>query len=201
MDNTISDNTFRLNINAREHDSYLPSRSTVSNSESFEARTSDTSLSKASGSETSLEDSYEKKFERTMTADQAEFTFQHTLSSTFTKMRSLFGYFWNKGLPNEKHLYEYFWKWHSVFSQWYPCTFTVDGITYSSAEQYMMHQKAGKIFCCTFSSIWNDNLCFVCFVVLNLSCYPIISYHISLRTWVTKHIHVYLNISYYIRIN
>lgn len=56
--------------------------------------------------------------------------------------------FWDKGLPNEKHLYEYFWKSDSVFSQWYPCNFTVDEITYTSAEQYMMHQKAGKIFCC-----------------------------------------------------
>lgn len=56
--------------------------------------------------------------------------------------------FWDKDLPNEKHLYEYFWKRHSVFSQWYPCKFTVDEITYISAEQYMMHQKAGKIFCC-----------------------------------------------------
>nr|XP_034312225.1 serine/threonine-protein kinase Nek4-like isoform X3 [Crassostrea gigas] len=50
--------------------------------------------------------------------------------------------FWNKNLPNEKHLYKYFWKEHSVFSQWYSCTFTVDEQTYSSAEQYMMHQKA-----------------------------------------------------------
>lgn len=50
--------------------------------------------------------------------------------------------FWDKGLPNEKHLYEYFWKSDSVFSQWYPCKFTVDEITYTSAEQYMMHQKA-----------------------------------------------------------
>lgn len=55
--------------------------------------------------------------------------------------------FWDKDLTNEKHLYEYFWKRHSVFSQWYPCKFTVDEITYRSAEQYMMHQKAGKIFC------------------------------------------------------
>lgn len=52
----------------------------------------------------------------------------------------------NKNLPNEKHLYEYFWKEHSVFSQWYSCKFTVEEITYSSAEQFMMYQKAGKIF-------------------------------------------------------
>lgn len=68
----------RINCNVnRENDSYLP----------------DTELSKASGSETSLEDSYEKKIKRTMTADQAGFTFQHPLSSTFTKIRSLFGCF------------------------------------------------------------------------------------------------------------
>lgn len=60
--------------------------------------------------------------------------------------------FWDKDLPNEKHLYEYFWKRHSVFSQWYLCKFTVDDIIYSSAEQYMMHQKAGKIFRRSFSS-------------------------------------------------
>lgn len=50
--------------------------------------------------------------------------------------------FWDKDLPNEKHLYEYFWKRHSVFSQWYPCKFTVDEIPYTSAEQSMMMQKA-----------------------------------------------------------
>lgn len=69
---------------------------------------------------------------------------------------------WNKNLPNEKKLYKYFWKEQSVFSQWYSCTFTVDGREYSSAEQYMMHQKAGKIF-----FIRNDNLRFVYFVVVN----------------------------------
>lgn len=80
------------NVN-RENDSYLPSGSTVLNSELFEARTSDTELSKANGSETSLEDSYEKNFEKTMTADQAGFTFQNPVSFTFTKIRSLFGCF------------------------------------------------------------------------------------------------------------
>lgn len=80
------------NVN-RENDSYLPSRSTVSNSESFETRASNTELSKASGSKTSLEDSYEKNFEKTMTADQAGFTFQNPVSFTFTKIRSLLGCF------------------------------------------------------------------------------------------------------------
>lgn len=77
----------RINFNVnREYDSYLPPISTVSNSESFEASTSDTKLSKASSSEISSED--EKYFERTMTADKAESVFQQPLSSTFTRMRS-----------------------------------------------------------------------------------------------------------------
>ncbi|KAK0104695.1 hypothetical protein ONS95_004968 [Cadophora gregata] len=42
----------------------------------------------------------------------------------------------------------YFWReygsQHSYLSQWYPSPFTVSGtsITYTTAEQYMMHQKA-----------------------------------------------------------
>lgn len=45
-------------------------------------------------------------------------------------------------LENEREKYEYFWQKHSVFSQWYPCTFVVGDKTYNCAEQYMMHQKA-----------------------------------------------------------
>lgn len=30
----------------------------------------------------------------------------------------------------------------SCFSQWYPCSFVADGVTYNTAEQYMMAQKA-----------------------------------------------------------
>lgn len=67
--------------------------------------------------------------------------------------------FWDKDLPNEKNLYEYFWKRHSVFSQWYPCKFMVDDIPYTSSEQYMMHQKAGKLFCFPSYQIQSDNLC------------------------------------------
>lgn len=55
----------------------------------------------------------------------------------------------DEDLPDERHLYEYFWKSHSVFSQQYECEFVVDGITYNSAEQYMMHQKAGMGFLIT----------------------------------------------------
>lgn len=47
-------------------------------------------------------------------------------------------------LSKENHNFIYFWEFDSVFSQWFPCTFVVDGITYNSAMQYMMHQKAGK---------------------------------------------------------
>ena len=32
----------------------------------------------------------------------------------------------------------------SPFSQWHPAKFTVDGTEYNCAEQYMMHQKAGR---------------------------------------------------------
>lgn len=80
----------RINFNAnKEYDSYLSSESTVLNTESFEASTSDTELSKASSSE----DSNEKFFERTKIAEKARYTFQLPLSSTFTIMGSLFGYF------------------------------------------------------------------------------------------------------------
>lgn len=77
----------RINFNVnREFDTYLPPISTVSNSESVEASTSGTKLSKASSSEISSED--ERYFEGTMTADKAESFFQQPLSSTFTMMRS-----------------------------------------------------------------------------------------------------------------
>lgn len=51
----------------------------------------------------------------------------------------------NEDLPNENHNYEYFWDMDSAFSQWFPCKFVVNGMTYNSAVQYMMHQKAGMI--------------------------------------------------------
>lgn len=35
-----------------------------------------------------------------------------------------------------------FWRPPAVFSQWTPSTFTVDGVTYSCAEQFMMAEKA-----------------------------------------------------------
>ncbi|XP_034334941.2 uncharacterized protein [Magallana gigas] len=48
----------------------------------------------------------------------------------------------NEQPENEKDKYEYFWQKESVFSQWYPSKFVVDGVEYSCAEQYMMQQKA-----------------------------------------------------------
>lgn len=40
----------------------------------------------------------------------------------------------------KKEKYHLFWG--GEFSQWYPSTFKIDGKTYTSAEQYMMEQKA-----------------------------------------------------------
>lgn len=38
--------------------------------------------------------------------------------------------------------FTFFWRTASPFSQWFPADFTVNGVQYTSAEQYMMHQKA-----------------------------------------------------------
>jgi ribA/ribD-fused uncharacterized protein len=38
--------------------------------------------------------------------------------------------------------YTFFWRQESPFSQWHPSVFTVDGVRYTCAEQYMMHRKA-----------------------------------------------------------
>lgn len=40
---------------------------------------------------------------------------------------------------------KYIFFWDGIFSQWYPCQFTIDGIKYNCAEQYMMAAKA-KLF-------------------------------------------------------
>ncbi|XP_067679204.1 riboflavin biosynthesis protein VVA0006-like [Haliotis asinina] len=45
-------------------------------------------------------------------------------------------------LEEAKQKYEFFWKSHSPFSQWYPASFEVNGQKYNCAEQYMMYQKA-----------------------------------------------------------
>jgi ribA/ribD-fused uncharacterized protein len=41
--------------------------------------------------------------------------------------------------------YTFFFTEKSPFSQWYPCAFTVDGVAFNCAEQFMMHGKA-KLF-------------------------------------------------------
>ncbi|MFT3694998.1 MAG: NADAR family protein [Kofleriaceae bacterium] len=38
--------------------------------------------------------------------------------------------------------YTFFFTEKNPFSQWYPCTFVVDGVTFNCAEQYMMYGKA-----------------------------------------------------------
>lgn len=38
--------------------------------------------------------------------------------------------------------FTFFWRPDSPFSQWYPCAFTVDGVAFACAEQYMMYGKA-----------------------------------------------------------
>jgi len=37
---------------------------------------------------------------------------------------------------------KYVFFWDGIYSQWYQSPMTIDGITYVTAEQYMMHQKA-----------------------------------------------------------
>jgi ribA/ribD-fused uncharacterized protein len=39
-------------------------------------------------------------------------------------------------------MFTFFYTQASPFSQWYPCTFVVDGQTFRCAEQFMMHGKA-----------------------------------------------------------
>ena len=38
--------------------------------------------------------------------------------------------------------YCFFWRSESPFSQWHPSEFEVNGVSYVTAEQYMMHHKA-----------------------------------------------------------
>lgn len=37
---------------------------------------------------------------------------------------------------------KYVFFWHGIYSQWHKAKMTIDGVEYSSCEQYMMHQKA-----------------------------------------------------------
>ncbi|MCD7801275.1 MAG: NADAR family protein [Ruminococcus sp.] len=45
-------------------------------------------------------------------------------------------FFWKNTQPKDNSIDE------SCLSQWYNCSFTVDNITYNTAEQYMMSKKA-----------------------------------------------------------
>jgi len=52
---------------------------------------------------------------------------------------------------DEPERFTFFWNQESPFSQWYSCRFSVDGVEYNCAEQYMMHQKARELIglrCC-----------------------------------------------------
>lgn len=55
--------------------------------------------------------------------------------------------------------YYYFWETKHPFSQWHKCRFEIDGKTFTSAEQYMMHEKAllfGDIDCASKILITNN---------------------------------------------
>ena len=51
-----------------------------------------------------------------------------------------------ESLKEAEEKYCFFWKKDSPYSQFYSCIFEVDGQRYCCAEQYMMHQKACKLF-------------------------------------------------------
>ena len=46
-------------------------------------------------------------------------------------------------VPETGEKFTFFFGAESPFSQWHPAVFTVDGVEYNCAEQYMMSQKAG----------------------------------------------------------
>ena len=54
----------------------------------------------------------------------------------------------------QKERYTFFFTAASPFSQWHPCEFTVDGVKYTCAEQFMMHQKAGN--CWLVNCRWSE---------------------------------------------
>ena len=49
-----------------------------------------------------------------------------------------------KQSSSDDETFTFFWGKKSPFSQWHPAKFTVDGVLYECAEQFMMHQKAGE---------------------------------------------------------
>lgn len=49
----------------------------------------------------------------------------------------------SSSIPEQsKKEYTFFWKTHSCFSQWHKSPFTIDGLSYCMAEQFMMAEKA-----------------------------------------------------------
>jgi ribA/ribD-fused uncharacterized protein len=65
--------------------------------------------------------------------------------------------------------FTYFWQAKSPFSQWYPCNFTIKGITFNCAEQAIMYKKAilfgdeeiaKKILAVTPESVKGTDKCF-----------------------------------------
>lgn len=102
----------RINFNANiallapKYDSYLSSGSTVSNTESYEARTLDIESSKASDSE----DSNKNYFEKTKTAEKVRYTFQLPLYYTYKIIGSLFGCF-TRILMVKYYGHEFFETW------------------------------------------------------------------------------------------
>lgn len=49
-----------------------------------------------------------------------------------------------KGTSEADEKFTFFFGAGSPFSQWHYAQFTLDDVEYNCAEQYMMHQKAGK---------------------------------------------------------
>jgi ribA/ribD-fused uncharacterized protein len=45
-------------------------------------------------------------------------------------------------MTETRHGFTFFFRPESPFSQWYPSSFVVDGVTYACAEQFMMASKA-----------------------------------------------------------
>ncbi|CAA7196498.1 NADAR family protein [Chryseobacterium potabilaquae] len=66
-----------------------------------------------------------------------KYTLETTIERFLEKENIQFLYFWGHTVKNEIT--------KSCFSQWFPCPFIKEGITYKTAEHYMMAKKA-KLF-------------------------------------------------------
>ena len=56
--------------------------------------------------------------------------------------------------PDGKERFAFFFRGSSPFSQWHFCNFSVDGVRYVCAEQFMMHQKASEWTSVTVVTAW-----------------------------------------------